>query len=397
MLPAPTAGMLCAVSGGSERPRSFGRDVRVFVVEARRAAMAMIEEERPAVDDARVEEFVGRAVGDVAGAMVTAFCAIGDRLGLFKSLAGRPATSEELATTTGLHERYVREWANGLVAAGYLIRDPETERYAVPPEHVPVLADEGGLAFLGGLYQLVREMLGTLDAVEHSFREGGGISLEEYRDEFWTGLERLTGPVFDHQLVQEWIPAVSGLEERLRAGASVADVGTGTGIAPIRIAQAFPAVRATGFDIHGPNIERGADTARTEGVSDRVRFEQVDAVKQIPGRYDVITMFAVVHDTSDPLALLRNARDALDDDGVVLIDELNSHERPEAHPQPMGSLIYGFSLLHCIPQSLARGGVALGAAGLPEPRLRELCAKAGFSIVKRVWEGPLDAVYAVRP
>jgi 2-polyprenyl-3-methyl-5-hydroxy-6-metoxy-1,4-benzoquinol methylase len=259
-----------------------------------------------------------------------------------------------------------------------------------------VLADEGGMAFLGGLYQLVREMLGTLDAVERSFREGGGIRLEDYRDEFWTGLERLTGPAFDHQLVQEWIPAVPGLDERLHSGARIADVGTGTGVAPIRIAQAFPAVSVTGLDIHAPNIERARRTARQEGVADRVHFEQVDAVKQIPGRYDVITMFAVVHDTSDPLALLRNARDALEDDGVVLIDELNSHERPEAHPQPMGSMIYGFSLLHCTPQALARGGAALGAAGLPEPRLRELCADAGFSSVERVWEGPLDAVYAAR-
>jgi SAM-dependent methyltransferase len=369
----------------------------VFVLEARRAAMAMIEEERRSVDAARVEEFVGRAVGDVAGAMVTALCAVGDRLGLFKTLAGRPATSQELATATGLHERYVREWANGLVAAGYLIRDPETGRYAVPPEHVAVLADEGSLPFLGGLYQLVREMLGTIDVVERSFREGGGIGLEEYRDEFWIGLERLTGPSFDHQLVQEWIPAVSGLVDRLNAGASIADIGTGTGIAPIRIAQAFPAVRVTGFDIHGPNVERGADAAKREGVSDRVRFERVDAEERIPGRYDVITMFAVVHDTSDPLALMRNARDALEDDGVVLIDELNSHETPEAHPQPIGPVIYGFSLFHCTPQALARGEVALGAAGLPESRLRELCAAAGFSIVDRVWEGPLDAVYAVRP
>jgi 2-polyprenyl-3-methyl-5-hydroxy-6-metoxy-1,4-benzoquinol methylase len=359
--------------------------------------MAMMQQDQPAIHEAHVEEFVGRAVGDVAGAMVTTFCALGDRLGLFKTLADRPATSEKLASATGLHERYVREWANGLVAAGYLTRDAASGRYAIPPEHVPVLAEEGGVAFLGGLYQLVREMIGTIDAVERSFRQGGGIGLDHYRDEFWVGLERLTGPAFDHQLVQEWIPAVPGLEERLHAGANIADVGTGTGIAPIRIAQAFPAVRATGFDIHAPNIERAREAARRVGVADRVRFEQADAVKEIPGRYDLIAMFAVVHDTSDPLALLRNARAALEDDGVVLIDELNSHESPEAHPSPMGSLIYGFSLLHCTPQALAQGETALGAAGLPEARLRELCAKAGFGSAERVWEGPLDVVYAVYP
>ncbi len=359
--------------------------------------MATIEPEQPSIDEARVEEFVERAIGDVGGTMVTAFCALGDRLGLFKALAGEAATSDELAARAQVQERYVREWANGLVAAGYLARDPASGRYALPSEHVPALADEGGLAFLGGLYQLVREMLGTLDEIERSFREGGGVSLGDYRDEFWTGLERLTGPAFEHQLVQEWIPAAPGLEDRLRRGARLADVGTGTGIAPIRIAQAFPAVHATGLDIHGPNIARADETARRAGVSDRVRFVAADGVKDIPGRYDVIPMFAVVHDTSDPLALLRNARAALDDDGVLLIDELNTHELPEDHPAPMGALIYGLSLLHCTPQSLAEGGAALGAAGLPESRLRELCEQAGFATVRRVWEGPLDAVYVVRP
>ena len=357
----------------------------------------MIEEEQRQVDEARVEEFVGRAVGDVAGAMVSAFCALGDRLGLFKALVGRPATSEELAATTGLHERYVREWADGLVAARYLHRDPATGRYELPPEHVPVLADEGGLAFLGGLHQMVRELLGAIDAVERSFREGGGVGLNEYREGFWTGLERLTRPSFDHQLVQEWIPAVPRLEERLRGGARVADIGTGTGVAAIRIAQAFPASQVTGFDIHGPNLERARATAQREGVADRVRFERSDSVKLIPGRYDLITMFAVVHDTSDPPALLRNARAALEDHGVLLIDELNSDEAPEANPEPLGALIYGFSLLHCTPQALARNGAALGAAGLPESRLRALATEAGFGRFARVWEGPLDAVYAAYP
>lgn len=167
--------------------------------------------------------------------------------------------------------------------------------------------------------------------------------------EFWNGLERLTGPAFDHQLVQEWVPAVPGLESRLRAGARVADVGTGTGVAPMMLARAFPKATVNGFDIHPSNVERATRAARDAGVADRVRFEQADAVKRIPGRYDVITMFAVV---------------------------------------------YGLSLLHCMPQSLEQGGAALGACGLPESRLRALCLDAGFRGIERAWEGPLDAVYA---
>jgi 2-polyprenyl-3-methyl-5-hydroxy-6-metoxy-1,4-benzoquinol methylase len=368
----------------------------MFVLEKRRAAMSA-KQAQQTIEESRVEEFLGRVIGDIAGTMTTVFCALGDRLGLFAALAREEATSEELAGKLGLQERYVREWANGLVAAGYLTRDPITGRYALPPEHAPVLADEGGLAFVGGAHQMIREILGTVDIIERSFREGGGVRLDEYRDEFWTGMERLTGPTFEHQLVQEWIPAVSGLETRLCAGARVADVGTGSGVAPITLAGAFPAANVRGFDIHPPNIARATKIAREAGVADRVRFEQADGVKDIPGRYDVITMFAVVHDASDPLALLRNTRGALEDDGVLLIDEINCHETVEDDQGPLGTFLYGLSLLHCTPQSMALGGAALGTCGLPEARLRALCLDAGFGSVERVWEGPLDAVYAVRP
>jgi 2-polyprenyl-3-methyl-5-hydroxy-6-metoxy-1,4-benzoquinol methylase len=369
----------------------------MFVLETRRATMSAQRQAPQTIDESRVEEFLGRVIGDIAGTMATVFCALGDRLGLFAALAAEESTSEELATKLGLHERYVREWANGLVAAEYLVRDPITGRYALPLEHVPVLADDGGLAFIGGAHQMVREILGTVDVIERSFRDGGGVRLGDYRDEFWIGLERLTGPAFEHQLVQEWIPAVNGLEPRLRAGARVADVGTGTGIAPITLARAFPATNVRGFDIHPPNIERATKTARETGVADRVRFEQADGVNAIPGRYDVITMFAIVHDTSDPLALLRNARGALEDDGVLLIDEINCHETVEEDRGPLGTFLYGLSLLHCTPQSVALGGAALGTCGLPEERLRALCLDAGFGSLERVWEGPIDAVYAIRP
>ena len=349
------------------------------------------------LEESGVEEFLERVIGDIAGTMTTVFCALGDRLGLFAALAEEEATSKELAAKLGLHERYVREWANGLVAAEYLARDSVTGRYVLPPENVPVLADEGGIAFLAGAHQMIREILGTVDIIERSFRDGGGVRLDTYRAEFWTGLERLTGPAFEHQLVQEWIPAVGGLESRLRAGARVADIGTGSGFAPITLARAFPAATVRGFDIHLPNIARATQVAREAGVADRVRFEQADGVKGIPGRYDVITMFAVVHDTSDPLALLRNARAALDDDGVLLIDEINCHDTVEEDRGPLGTFLYGLSLLHCTPQSVALGGAALGTCGLPETRLRGFCLDAGFGDLQRVWEGPLDAVYAVRP
>ena len=359
--------------------------------------MAETLEVRTGIDEAKVEEFLERVVGDLAGTMSTVFCALGDRLGLFRALAEGAGTSEELAARAGVQERYVREWANGLVTAGYLVHDPRSGRFSLPAEHIPVLADEGGLAFLGGAHQFVRELVGDIDTIERAFRDGGGVSLAAYGEGFWTGLARLTGPSFEHQLVQEWIPAVPGLQERLQAGVAVADVGCGAGAAAIKLAQAFPRSTIHGFDIYEPNIVAARDAARAAGVADRVTFIQADAVNAIPGTYDIITYFNVVHDTRDPLALLRATHGALREDGICVIQDANCHEDVEDDRGPIGTVLYGISLLHCMPQSIAEDGAALGTCGLPEATLRALCLEAGFGSVARVAEGPLDLVYDVRP
>lgn len=353
--------------------------------------------EQPPVDEAAVEAFVEQVAGDIAGAMTTIFCAIGDRLGLFSALAEGDGTAAQIAARAHVDERYVREWANGLVTAGYLTLDAASGRYALPPAHAPVLADEGGPAFFGGLHGMVREMLGVVDQVEDAFRTGGGVPLSGYGEDFWTATERTTRPSFEHQLLAEWIPAVEGLAEQLRGGARVADVGTGTGVAPIKIAQAYPEVRVHGIDIHEPNIEQARRAAAAAGLQDRVTFDAGDAVAKIPGTYDVMTIFLVLHDSADPLALLRNARAALADDGTLLIQEINCHADVHEDAGPIGTIVYGLSLLHCMTQSLAAGGAGLGTAGLPESSLRALCLEAGFGSVERVWEGPLDVIYAVRP
>ena len=349
------------------------------------------------VDEAGVEEFAGRVLSDLAATMATAFSILGDRLGLFRVLGEGPATSEELAARTGLEARYVREWASGLMTAGYLGYESASNRFSLPREHAAVLADEGGPAFLGGAHQLVGELLKTLDPVEQAFRRGGGVLLDSYGENLWRGTERLTGVSFEHQLVQEWIPAVGGLGDMLRDGALVADVGCGAGVAAIQLARAFPRARIRGFDIHRPNIERAVHSAREAGVEDRVSFEQLDAIEGIPGVYDVITFFDVVHDSRDPLGLMSAARSALREDGVCVVLEINCHDDLEGNEGPVGTLTFGFSLLHCMTQSLAVGGAGLGTCGLPEQRLRELCLTAGFRSVGRVAEGPLDLLYEVRP
>lgn len=348
------------------------------------------------VDPGRIEEVAGKVLGDLAATMATIACGIGQRLGLFRALAEGPARSDEVATATGLQERYVREWASGLTAAGYLVHHPEDGRFSLSPEHAAVLADERHPAFLGAAHEVVRELFGVLDPLEQAFRRGGGVTLASYGDEFWSAVRRLTGVSFEHLLVPNWIPAIAGLEERLNAGARLADVGCGGGVALIELAKAFPRSTFNGFDIHGPNIEHAAQAARAAGIADRVTFERRDATEALPGRYDAVTLFDVAHDCSDPVRLLREVRSALTSDGVLVILEARCGERLEDNQGPVGTLLYGLSLLHCLPQSLAAGGAGLGTCGLPESKLRKLCVEAGFTSLESVAEEPLDVLYAAR-
>jgi SAM-dependent methyltransferase len=344
-----------------------------------------------------VEAFAERVVADLAGTMTTVLCALGDRTGLFRELAGGAATSAELATAAGLSERYVREWASGLYAAGYLDHDPESDRFSLSPDRAAVLADEGGPAFLAGAHAVVRGMVGQLDRVEHGLRTGAGIPAADYGERFWRDVARLSRPDFDHRLMAEWLPAVPGLVERLAAGAEVVDIGCGAGLAAIRLAEAFPAGTVAGIDPIQSNVDQARAAARAAGVEGRVRFERGDAVAGLAGPVDVITIFGEVHDAHDPLGLLRAARAGLRPDGVCLIQEIACGERLADNQGPAATVLYGLSLLHCLPQSIAAGGPALGTCGLPESRLRDLCVAAGFSEVRLVAPGPLDNLYCVRP
>jgi 2-polyprenyl-3-methyl-5-hydroxy-6-metoxy-1,4-benzoquinol methylase len=345
----------------------------------------------------QVEAFVERVVGDLAGTMAAVLGALGDRLGLFGAMPPDGATSSELAGATGLDERYVREWASGMSAAGYLAYDAGSGRFRLPAAHAAVLADESGPAFLGGALGTTLGMLAMAGPVESAFRNGGGVAAEAFGERFWIDVERFTGPDFEHRLIPEWIPAEPGLADRLAAGATVADIGCGSGRAIIKMAEAFPSSVFHGYDIVDVNVVRARASAAAAGLGERVSFERLDAIDGLPGSYDVITLFAVVHDAGDPPGLLRAARAALRPDGVCLVQEITSGERPEDNRGPVATVLYGFSLLHCMTQALAVGGQALGTCGLPESRLRTLAFEAGFSSVQRLVDGPLDTLYALRP
>jgi SAM-dependent methyltransferase len=351
----------------------------------------------PGVDEARVEEFANRIVADSSAAVVTALSSIGDRVGLWRALAGGGATSSELAARTGTVERYVREWCAAMASAGYLDYDPGSGRFELPLEHALVLVDDSTPAYLGGASHIVRGMTAATDGVEDAFRAGGGVPIDAYGEHFWVGLERNTGTSFDHALVQEWVPQIDGLEQRLRDGALVADVGCGSARALIRLATAYPNSRFHGYDLADEAVERARVAVEAAGVEDRVEIRRLDASRGLPERYDLICTFDVVHDSADPRGLLASIRGAIRPDGVYLCLEIASEERLEDNAGPMGALKYGFSVLYCMTSSLANGGAGLGTCGVHEARLRELSLEAGFTSVRAIAEDPFSRIYEVRP
>jgi SAM-dependent methyltransferase len=350
------------------------------------------------IDSAKQEAFVGQVLANTSAAMVTTLAALGDRLGLFKTLAASgPATSAEIAARAGIVERYAREWLGGMTSAGYVTYDPVTRRFALPPEHVAALADEGGPMFFGGVYEMLLSASSVVDRVAEAFRAGGGVPQSAYDDRFWDGMERFSGGWYDNLLVQQWLPAMPDVQRKLRDGADVADVGCGRGRALIRLAQAYPASRYVGYDAFAPSVERATEQAREAGVADRVRYEVRDAASDLPGRFDVITTFDVIHDAVDPVAVLRSIFRALKPDGIYVCLDANCSDKLEENTGPIGSIFHGISILYCMTTSLAGGGAGLGTLGLHEHKLRDLATVIGFRDVRRVpIEDPFNNLYDLR-
>jgi SAM-dependent methyltransferase len=351
------------------------------------------------LDRAKVQAFAERAFADLSATYTTALCVIGDRLDLFKDLAAHgPATSEELAARTGIVERYAREWLSGMATASYIEYDPASRRFTLPPEHAPVLAKEAGPLFMGAEYQQLQGLLGVVDPLLRAFREGGGVPQSAYHESFWEGLDRSSAIYCANDLLQQWIPAIPEVQAGLERGIAVADVGCGRGRALITLAQAYPSSRFVGYDVFEPTIAAATANAAAAGVADRVRFAYLDVARGLPEQYDSITTFDVIHDSADPLGLLRAIRAALTPDGTYMCLEFNARETLEEIHSPVGPYLYGASMFYCMTTSLAHGGVGLGTAGLPESRVREYCAAAGFGSVRRLpIEDPFRAIFAVKP
>jgi 2-polyprenyl-3-methyl-5-hydroxy-6-metoxy-1,4-benzoquinol methylase len=351
------------------------------------------------IDQAKADAFVGKVLADTAALAVTAMSSIGDRLGLFKNLAEQgPATSEELAERAHVNERYAREWLSAMACAGYLEYAPKTGRFTLPPEHVPVLAQENGPVFFGGVQEEFVGLVGPVSQLMQAFRSGGGVPMEAYDPSTWEGVTRFTSGWFENLLVPVWLPAMPDVQAKLERGALVADVGCGQGKALIKLAQTYPGSRYVGYDSFAPSIQQAKANAEAAGVADRVRFEHRDVSEGLPEQYDVITTFDVVHDAVNPRGLLQSIRNGLRSDGRYVCLEINSADKLEENIGLLGALFYSCSVLYCMTTSLAHRGEGLGTTGIPESKMRELCAEAGFSNVRRVpMENPFNILYEVTP
>ena len=350
------------------------------------------------IDAAKLEAFVGQALGELGATLNSALVVMGDALGLYRTMADAgPTTPSELAARTGTTERYVREWLNAQAAGGYVEYDPADGRYPLPPEHAIALADETSPYFLPGAFQMFAATVRDEPSITHAARTGGGFGWHEHSQGVFDGTERFFRPGYAANLVASWIPALDGVEEKLQAGASVLDVGCGHGSSTILMATAYPASRFVGVDYHAGSIATARQRAAEAGLSDRVTFEVASAAELPGGGYDLVASFDSLHDMGDPVGAARHVREALAPDGTWLIVEPFANDRIEDNLNPIGRIYYAASTLLCTPSSLSQEvGLALGAqAG--EGRLRDVVLEAGFTRFRRATETPFNLVLEARP
>jgi SAM-dependent methyltransferase len=350
------------------------------------------------VDQAKLDQFMGRFVGDLGAAVSAALVVIGDRLGLYRAMAdGERLTPEQLAERTGTDARYVREWLSNQAAGDYVSYDAESGTFSLTPEQSLALAQEGSPAFVPGAFQLATSLIKDEEKIEEAFVSGRGVGWHEHHHDLFSGTERFFRPGYAANLISSWIPALDGVQARLEAGALVADVGCGHGASTILMAQAFPQSEFVGFDYHQGSVDHAREAASKAGLDGRVSFE-VAAAKEYPGDgYDFVAMFDCLHDMGDPVGAAAHVLETLTPDGAWMIVEPYAGDRLEDNLNPIGRVFYGASTLVCTPASRDQEiGLALGAqAG--EGRLREVVTAGGFTRFRRATETPFNIVLEARP
>jgi SAM-dependent methyltransferase len=351
-----------------------------------------------AIDMDKLMGFVFKAVDEVGATLNTALVVMGDRLGLYRALAGAgPLTPAELAERTGTTERYLREWLNAQAAGAYVDYDPDSGRYSLPAEHAAALTDESSPAYLPGFYQTAFGAVLDSGRITAAVQTGEGVGWHEHSQDVFDGAGRFFRTMYNAHLLAEWLPALDGVVDKLQRGAAVADVGCGHGASTILMARAFPAATFAGSDYHDGSIATARQRAAEAGVSDRTRFEVAPASSYTGTGYDLVTTFDCLHDMGDPVGAARHVRQTLAADGTWMIVEPAAGDRVEDNLNPIGRAWYGFSTLLCTPASLSQDvGLALGAqAG--EARIRDVVTQAGLTRFRRASETPFNLVYEARP
>jgi SAM-dependent methyltransferase len=349
-----------------------------------------------AIDETRLNDFLGRFVADLGAAGAAGNVVIGHRLGLYRALAQGSATPDELAERTDCHPRYLAEWLRGQAAGGYVTYDPATEQFGMTEEQAFALSDPEGPVYVPGAFVLALATLRAEPAITEAFRTGNGFGWHEHDSDVFTGTELFFRPGYLANLTTSWIPALEGAEATLATGGKVADIGCGLGASSVLLAEAYPRTTVVGSDYHEGSVELARKRAAQAGVSDRVTFE-VASAQSFRGRdYDLVTSFDCLHDMGDPLGAARHVRDALAPDGTWMIVEPAAGDRVEDNLNPVGRAYYSFSTFLCVPNGLSQpGGYALGAqAG--EAAIRQVVTDAGFTRFRRAAETPFNLVYAAQ-
>jgi len=350
-----------------------------------------------ALDETKLNEFIGKFVGDLGATIAAGGTVIGHKLGLYKALATGPATAGQLAARTGTNPRYIAEWLRGQAAGGYVEYDPASDSYSLTEEQAFVLTNPDGAVYAPGAFVLALGVLKANDRVVASFRTGEGMGWHEHDEDVFVGCEQFFRPGYIANLVPNWLPALDGVVAKLRAGGKGADLGCGLGASTVLLAEAYPQSRFIGSDYHERSIELARKRAADAGVAHRVAFEVAPAAGFSGTGYDFISTFDCLHDMGDPLSAAKHIRSAIADDGTWMVVEPAAADDVAGNLNPVGRVYYNFSAQLCIPNALSQtGGYALGAqAG--EAAIRRIATDAGFTRFRRATETPFNIVYEVRP
>jgi 2-polyprenyl-3-methyl-5-hydroxy-6-metoxy-1,4-benzoquinol methylase len=347
----------------------------------------------------RVRAFTDKIFADMASAMSAGLAFVGIKTGLFSAMSGRgPMTADEVVRATGLQPRYVEEWLNGMVASGYLEYEASPGTYELPDEHAFLLASEGTDHYAGGLFLMVPVLMRAAPRVAEAFAKGGGVPFDAFGDEGIEALDLLNRGQYEQRLASYWLKALPDVVRRLEEGASVLDVGCGAGRVALALARAFPNASIVGIDRSEASIANGKASAAREGVSGRVTFRAgtVDDLNPT-GKFDLVTICDAVHDFTAPVQTLEQVRSRLKPEGVLFVIEPKASDRVEDNRNAVGAMYYGFSIFHCMTQSLAHGGPGLGTCMGPA-KLESLARQAGFTRFERLdLRSGVLAFFAIRP